>query len=158
VKLLIVGAILTPGARTIAAILTTLGLAHDPRFQNFHRVLSRDVWSPRRAAGILLRLIIRGFVPEGEVVIAADETLERRRGAKIRAKAVWHDPVRSSRSITVFSHGLRWLAFAVLAPIPWAQRIWALPFFTALLTSEKHDHSQERHHKPLTIWAMQMLI
>jgi hypothetical protein len=36
---LLVGAILTPGARTVAAALRTLGLEHSQGFSSYHRVL-----------------------------------------------------------------------------------------------------------------------
>ena len=156
-RLLLVGAILTPGARTVAAVLRTMGLSQERHFQNYHRVLSRDVWSSRRAAAVLLRLIVFAFAPSGPVVLNVDETLERRRGAKIAKKSLWHDPVRSSRSISVFSEGLRWLVMAVSVRVPWAQRVWALPFFTILMHSPDRDDAQNRHHKSLAILVLQML-
>ena len=55
-----------------------------------------------------------------------DDTLERRRGAKIRAKGIYRDPVRSSHSHLVKASGLRWLSLMLLVPIPWARRVWAL--------------------------------
>lgn len=42
---LMIGAILAPGKRTVSAVLRVLGLAEDPHFQTYHRVLNRAVWS-----------------------------------------------------------------------------------------------------------------
>ena len=157
-QLLVVGAILTPGARTVAAILRTMGLAHERHFQNYHRVLSRDVWSARKAAGILLKLIVAALLAaDAPVVIDVDETLERRRGARIAKKSIWHDPVRSSRSISVLSEGLRWVVMAVSVRVPWAERVWALPFFTVLTQSAAYDESVGRHHKVVHVLVEQML-
>jgi len=50
---LLVGAIVTPGKRTVSAILRAMGLQQDPHFQNYHRVLSRAVWSSRQASRLL---------------------------------------------------------------------------------------------------------
>jgi len=50
------------------------------------------------------------------------------------AKGIYRDPVRSSDSHLVTS-GLRWLSLMLLVPIPWAQRVWALPFLTVLAPS-----------------------
>ena len=42
---LIVGAILAPGKRTVTAALRIMGLSQEQHFQNYHRVLNRAVWS-----------------------------------------------------------------------------------------------------------------
>ena len=46
----------------------------------------------------------------------------------------------------------------LLAPIPWAKRIWALPFLTALAPSERYCRERGRRHKKLTDWARQMAL
>src|SRR5438874_9350683 len=83
VLVLIAGAILSPGRRTVAAALRVTGLEQDPCFTNYHRVLNRNRWSSRRVARCLLRLLVSSFVPEGPVILGLDDTLERRWGAKI---------------------------------------------------------------------------
>lgn len=87
-QLLLIGAILAPGIRTVTAILRVMGLAHTRRFQRYHRVLSRARWSSRAASRVLLRLLVDTFVPAGPVIVGLDETLERRWGKKIAAKGV----------------------------------------------------------------------
>lgn len=154
---LLAGAILAPGIRTVASALRILGAAGERRFVNYHRVLSRAPWSPRAASHQLLRLLVRAFVPVGPLVFGIDDTLERRRGRCIRAKGVYHDAVRSSRSHFVKATGLRWLSVMLLAPIPWAQRVWALPFLTALAPSSRYNEQRGVRHKTLTDWARQLL-
>ena len=44
----------------------------------------------------------------------------------------------------------------LLVPIPWAGRVWALPFLTALAPSERYASSRHRH-KPLTRRARQLI-
>ncbi|WP_029002306.1 IS701 family transposase [Azohydromonas australica] len=156
-QLLLMGAVLVPGARTVASVLRVLGLAYEPHFVNFHRVLSRAVWSPRAAARVLLGLLVRTFVPDGPIVLGVDDTIERRRGARIAALGIYRDPVRSSRSHFVKASGLRWLSVMLLAPIPWAQRVWALPVLTVLAPSERYDQQRGRRHKRLTDYARQLL-
>lgn len=95
---LIVGTILTPGRRTVAAALRVMGLQQDPRFTNYHRVLNRNRWSSRGIARRLFRLLVSTFAPDGPVIIGLDDTLERRWGAKIKARGIYRDPVRSSHS------------------------------------------------------------
>jgi hypothetical protein len=136
-QVLLTGAILTPGQRTVAAALRAVGLAHERHFQNYHRVLNRAAWNPRQAAGLLLRLLLRTLCPRGPVLVGGDDTIERRRGARIAAKGIYRDPVRSTRSHFVKTSGLRWLSFMLLVPIPWAQRVWALPCLTILAPSQR---------------------
>jgi hypothetical protein len=119
-ELLLIGAILVPGKRTVASLLRIAGLSGERRFTNYHRVLNRVAWSPRAASRILLGLLINAFAPDGPVVLGIDDTIERRRGKRISAKGIYRDPVRSSRGHFVKASGLRWLSLMLLAPIPWA--------------------------------------
>jgi hypothetical protein len=158
VLVLIIGAILTPGRRTVAATLQVVGRGEEPRFTNYHRVLNRNRWSSRRMARCLLRLLVRAFVPVGPIIIGLDDTLERRWGAKINARGIYRDPVRSSHGHFVKASGLRWLSLMLLPPIPWAGRIWGLPFLTILAPSERYARLQQRRHKKLTDWTRQALL
>jgi DDE superfamily endonuclease len=158
VQILLLGAILAPGQRTVTAILRIMGLSADKHFQNFHRVLNRAVWSSREASRVLLGLLVTAFAVFGPVVLGLDDTIERRRGAKIKAKGIYRDPVRSSHSHFVKASGLRWLSLMLLAAIPWAKRVWALPFLTVLAPSERYYEKRKRAHKKLTDWARQALL
>jgi hypothetical protein len=158
VQVLLVGAILAPGKRTVTSVLRVMGLSDELHFQNYHRVLNRAVWSSLEASRVLLMLLIDTFVPKGAVVLGIDDTIERRRGAKIKARGIYRDPVRSSQSHFVKTSGLRWLSLMLLVPIPWAKRVWALPFLTALAPSERYYERKVRGHKRLTDWARQMLL
>lgn len=158
VQILLLGAILAPGQRTVSAILRIMGLSCEKHFQNFHRVLNRAIWSSREASRVLLGLLVATFAVFGPVVLGLDDTIERRRGAKIKAKGIYRDPVRSSHSHFVKASGLRWLSLMLLAPIPWAKRVWALPFLTVLAPSERYYEKRKRAHKKLTDWARQALL
>ena len=136
--MLLVGAILAPGKRTVTAVLRVMGLSDDRHFQNYHRVLNRAVWSSLDVSHQLLELLVSTFAVTGPIVMGLDDTIERRRGAKIKAKGIYRDPVRSSHSHMVKASGLRWLSLMLLAPIPWAQHVWALPFLTVLAPSERY--------------------
>jgi len=156
-QVLLIGAILTPGRRTVTAALRAVGLAQDKHWSDYHRVLSRAQWSSRQAAKVLLRLLVRTFAPDGPLVLGIDETLERRRGDKIAAKGIYRDSARSSHSFFVKSSGLRWVSLMLLVPISWAGRVWALPFLTVLAPSERYHQERKKRHKTLADWARQML-
>ncbi len=61
VQVLVVGAILTPGKRTITSLLRVMGLSQEQHFQNYHRVLNRAVWSSRAVSRVLLQMHMKCF-------------------------------------------------------------------------------------------------
>ena len=159
VQVLVAGAILAPGKRTVTSALRAMGLDREKRFHRYHRVLSRAGWSSLEASRVLLGLVVEAFVPEGyPLVVGIDETLERRYGRKISARGVYRDPVRSTHQTFVKSSGLRWVCAMVLVEIPWASRVWALPFLSVLAPSERYAARRGKRHKKITEWAWQMLL
>ena len=164
-KILLMGAILSPAERTVTAALRVTGLSLEKHFENYHRVMNRAKWSSLEASRILLGLLISAFAMCGPIIMGLDDTIERRRGAKIKAKGIYRDPVRSSHGHFVKASGLRWLSLTLkgrrallLAPIPLAGRIWALPFLTILAPSERYYQGKQRKHKKLTEWAYQLIL
>jgi DDE superfamily endonuclease len=155
---LVVGTLLAPGKRTVTAALRVLGLEHTRRFERYHRVLNRAHWSSLEASQVLLRLLVMAFAPTGPLLLGVDETIERRRGKRIAAKGIYRDPVRSSHAHFVKASGLRWVCLMLLVPVPWAGRVWALPFVTALAPSERYAQERRRRHKTLVDWARQLLL
>ena len=157
-QLLLMGAILAPGKRTVTQALRVMGKSQEPHFQNYHRVLNRALWSSLAASRILLSLLVSTFAPTGTLVMGLDDTIERRRGDHIAALGIYRDPVRSSHSHFVKASGLRWLSLMLLVEIPWAGRVWALPFLTALCPSARYCKERGRAHRKLTERARQMLL
>jgi hypothetical protein len=155
-KGLLVGAILAPGKRTVTACLRVMGQSEEKHFQNYHRVVNRAQWSALKASQLLLRVLLTVFAPEGALVVGLDDTIERRRGGQIRAKGIYRDPVRSSRSHCVKASGLRWLSCMLLSPIPWARAVWGLPFLTGLCPSERYDTASGRAPQTLPERAWHM--
>ncbi len=157
-QILIVGAILAPGKRTVTSILHVMGLKEEKQFQNYHRVLNRARWSSFALSRILLRLLVTTFVSQtGPIILGADETLERRWGAMIKARSIFRDSKRSSHKYPNFTPGLRWLSMMALVPVPWCKRIWALPFLTVLAPSKKTNETNGHRHKTSGDWLGQMV-
>ena len=159
VEVLIAGAILTTGKRTVSAVLRVMGLSQEKNYAKYHHVLNRAVWSGQEASEVLLRLLLKTFAKRDEpFVFGIDETIERRWGEKISARGIYRDPVRSSHTHFVKASGLRWMCLMWLGEIGWAQRIWALPFLTVLAPSERYYDERKRAHKKVTDWARQMVL
>jgi len=158
VLVLVAGTVLAPGKRTVTQALRVMGLADEPGFGRYHEALSRARWDSRDVARRLLHHLLDVLWPEGEVVIAIDDTIERRWGAKIKARGIYRDPVRSSKGQLVKTSGLRWLSLAVMLPVPFANRRWALPFLTVLAPSAGWSEAQGKRHKTLTDRARQAIL
>jgi len=158
-QILFIGAIMATGKRTVTAALRVMGLGNAPHFTNYHQVLNRAVWSPRRLSEMLLALLMKILDSDETkpLVFGIDETIERRWGLKIAKRGIYRDAVRSSKSHFVKTSGLRWVSLMWLTEIPWAERIWALPFLTVLAPSERYHARANRQHKKITDWARQMI-
>ena len=155
---LVMGAILCQGNRTVASCLRAVGLGNSPDFYNYHNVLRRAHWSGLAAAKILLGGLIVLFVPaNASLVIAADETLERRQGKKIKAKGWYRGALRSKGKQVVSSLGLEWLCLMLIVPVPWSARQWALPFWTMLQPSKQANEEAGKRHKTSIDWTIQAL-
>jgi hypothetical protein len=158
ILVLVGGAVLAPGKRTVTQALRVMGLADSPGFGRYHEALNRARWDARDVARRLLLHLLAVLSPSGEVVIGIDDTIERRWGGKIRARGIYRDAVRSSHGHFVKTSGLRWLSLAVMLPVPFAGRRWALPFLTVLAPSARWSEAQGRRHKALTDWAKQAIL
>ena len=155
---LLLGAILAPGKRTVCSILRVLGLGNLVHFQNYHRVLNRAQWSARLGARLLFDELVRAFGGAGPLVLGLDETIERRWGRCIAARGIYRDAARSSKAVTNKTSGLRWLSVQLLAQVPWAQRIWALPFLTVLAPSARYYQQRGLRPRKLTERAKQVVL
>jgi DDE superfamily endonuclease len=154
---LLLGALICTGKRTVCAALRAMGLEHMTGFAKYHHLLNRTQWSLLKAAKILF-LMLLVFVPDGcPIVLFVDETLERRRGKKIRAKGYYRDAVRSSKSQVVKTSGLKWLSMTLSLKLPIVSRPFALPFLTVLEPSKKCNEELKRRHKTTLRWTSQMI-
>jgi hypothetical protein len=158
VLVLLTGAVLATGKRTVSAALRIMGLSEVGDFALYHHVLSQARWDSRAIARKLLTMLLDCFLPAGPVIIGIDDTIERRWGPKIAARGIYRDPVRSSHGHFVKASGLRWLSFMAMLPLPFTHRRWALPFFTILAPSQRYDEGKGRRHKSLADWARQGIL
>jgi hypothetical protein len=155
---LVYGAILAPGARTVSAALRAVGLGEVPTFVKYHRVLNRDHWSAWVLSRLLLALLIRLFVPDGAgLSLLVDETLERRQGRRIKYKGRFYDAVRSTAHKVATSLGIRWCCMALLVRVPWSTRPWALPFLVVPVLSPKTSAKLGKRHRTPVDWTMYVI-
>jgi DDE superfamily endonuclease len=155
-QVLLLGAMLAPGARTVTAALRVMGLSCERHFTNDHRVLNRARWSLRQAGRMLLGWLMTSLMPPGAtIVLGADDTVERRCGRRITAKGCYRDAVRSSQKHVIRCFGLKWVSMMLVVPVPWSQRVWALPLLTALCWPAQKGG--RRRHKTSIDWVRPMM-
>ncbi len=58
IQILVIGAILAPGNRTVTVVLRIMGLSQEKHLQNYHRVLNRAIWSSLEISHRLLTMLI----------------------------------------------------------------------------------------------------
>jgi hypothetical protein len=144
---LLVAALLTPGRRTVANLLRTLGPLARGHRTTFQRVLSRAPWSTAALGTALAGFLLRHLVPDGPVVLVGDDTVDGHPGPKVYGKARHRDPVRSTHSHTAWRYGHKWVVLAVLVKFPFAARRWALPVLIDLYRAPALNHAEGRRHR-----------
>ncbi len=154
---LLLGTLICTGRRTVCSALRAMGLSNESGFSKYHHLLNRAKWSSLQAAKILFFMLLSLVPAEHPIVLFIDETLERRRGPKIKAKGYYRDAVRSSKSQVVKASGLKWIVIALSVRLPFIPRALALPFLTVLEYSKKCDEQRKRRHKTSLCWAGQMV-
>ena len=154
---LLLGTLICTGKRTVCSALRAMGLGSEVGFSKYHHLLNRTKWSSLLAAKILFFMLLTLISGTNPLVLFADETLERRRGKKIKAKGYYRDAVRSSKSQVVKASDLKWLVMALSIKFPFMSRAFALPFLSVLEFSKKCDEQQKRRHKTTLKWTSQMI-
>jgi hypothetical protein len=145
--LLALAAILTLGGRTITNLLRVLDTLAPGHPCSYHRVFARDRWSLASLARRYISAILASFVPRGPILLAGDDTVTEHPGPHVYGKGRHRDPVRSTHSYTAFRWGHKWVVLALLVPVPWATRRWALPLLVALYRPKEENQKQRKRHK-----------
>lgn len=157
VLVLVTGAILTVGNRTVTGMLRTVQGVASGDASTYHRVFSRASWSLWPLAKILARAVLSQIPPADPVPIPIDDTTAQHRGKCVYGKGCHHDAVRSARKHIVFRWGHRWVVLAVSVRFPFTTRLWALPVLVALYRPPSLDHSEGRRHKTTLDLARQLM-
>src|SRR5437763_9327486 len=135
IVVLALATILTVGGRTICTLLRTLGALAPGHPSSYHRVFAHRRWSSWRLARGLAGWVFVHLVPDGRVLLAGDDTVDEHPGDRVFGKGCHRDPVRSTHTYTAFRWGHKWVVLAVLVPLPFTHRRWALPLLVALYRS-----------------------
>ena len=166
-QLLLVGTILTPGQRTVAAALRVMGRSDQRDYARYHEVLNRAVWSYRAVARVLLVLLLQhldhGDGPLIFGIRSFDQSGNPGTASRRQDQGPRHLPGRGAFQSPSTGQGQsaiggRWISLMWLGHVPWAGRHWALPVLTVLAPSSRYHQQQGRRHKRITDWARQMVM
>jgi hypothetical protein len=140
-------AILTPGRRTVANVLRTLGSLAPGHRTSYQRLPSAARWPGPQLGCTPTRFLLGHAAPDGPVELAGDDTVVGHPGKRVYGKARHRDAVRSSRSHAARRYGHEWVVLAVPVKFPFAIRRWALPVLVDLYRSPESDRAEGRRHK-----------
>jgi hypothetical protein len=154
---LFVGWVLTNGSHAVTQALVVTSVAGRKHHEAFHRFFSRGTWHPDELAQQLLHGILRRLPPDTPLRIALDDTLAPKKGPHVFGIGSHLDAVRSTRRRLMFCFGHCWVVLAVLLPVPFSQRTWALPLLFRLYRNKKECAATAAPYRKKTELARVML-
>ena len=158
---LFAGWVQTTGLHAVTETLLATDVARRHHHERFHRFYSRGSWTPDRWGKILLLAALR-LVPTAEPIrLVLDDTLAAKKGTSVFGIGSHLDAVRSTRRRRVFTFGHCWVRLAVLLPVPFSERRWALPVLFRLYrskqTAAKERSSNKKPYRKKTELGREML-
>lgn len=154
---LLAGWILCIGKHTVTGVLRASGAIGVKHHTSFHRFFRSAVWDPDAIGLTLLRLVLLFLPKDVPIVVPVDDTLGRHTGKHIRAAAMHHDPLLSTRTKAVFHWGHVWVVLAIVVKVPIWNKSFALPVLARLYRSKKLCEAEGRSFLKKTELAAQML-
>jgi len=152
------GWVLTAGPHAVTQALVMTGVAGRRHHEAFHRFFSRGTWEPDALGRLLFDHAVAMFVRVGRPIrIAVDDTLAPKKGPHVFGIGSHLDPVRSTRRFRVFAFGHCWVVLALLLPMPFCDRTWALPLLFRLYRNKKECEKKKEPYRKKTELAREML-
>ena len=152
-----VGWVQSNGTHAVTQALVVTKVAERRHHEAFHRFFSRGTWQPDHLGWCLFHSI-RRFVPaEQPLHIAVDDTLAPKKGAHVFGLGTHVDAVRSTRNHRVFCFGHCWVVLAVLVPVPFSSRTWALPLLYRLYRTKKECRAKGELYRKKTELARDLV-
>ncbi|MEO2019975.1 MAG: transposase, partial [Fuerstiella sp.] len=129
-RLMMTGWILSVRHRYVTDLIISSDSVGNGHFSDYHRFFSQAVWDIDHLWKLLAQLIVKTLVgPDGDIVLAGDDTLCRKRGLGIFGTGMHHDPLSSSKSKKICHWGHDWVDLCVIIAKPWwaPTKVFALP-------------------------------
>jgi hypothetical protein len=153
----LVGWVRTSGVHAVTEALVVTGVAGKRHHEAFHRFFSRGSWSPDELGRLLFLGLLRLLPKDGPLDVVLDDTLAPKKGPHVFGLGTHKDAVRSTKKHTVFAFGHCWVVLAVLVPVPFSRRLWALPVLLRLYRNVKDNQRTGERHRPKTELARELV-
>jgi len=111
---LMTGWVLSHRRRFVTELIWSSGCTRRGHHSRYHRFFSKSVWELDMVSFVLVKLLVRLFVPTGIIELAVDDTLCRKRGLTVYGTGMHHDPLISSRAKPLTSWGHDWVVLTLL--------------------------------------------
>jgi hypothetical protein len=151
------GWVLSNGTHAVTEALVATQVASRRHHEAFHRFFSRGTWSPDELGRLLFGAILKLLAPGVSVRIVVDDTLAPKKGAHVFGIGSHLDAVRSTKKFRVFCFGHCWVVLAVLLPLPFSSRVWALPVLFRLYRNKKECLAKAHPYRKKTELAREMI-
>ena len=130
---IVTGWLLGHGRRVVTRILLAGDGLKVKTFSCYHRFFSQARWTVDAVARVMLALVLKFIPDDAPIVVAVDDTLNRKTGKRIWAAGMHHDPLLSTARRAVFSFGHNWVVLSVQLRLPFApDKTWSLPILMRL--------------------------
>ena len=150
------GWIRTAGVHAVTEALVVTGVAGRRHHEAYHRFFSRGTWDPDDLGRLLFTKILEHCAGSA-IRVVVDDTLAPKKGPMVFGLGCHIDAVRSTRLHKVFTFGHVWVTVAVLLPVPFSSRTWALPILFRLYRNEKECAKRGHAHQKKTELARELL-
>jgi DDE superfamily endonuclease len=148
---------LTSGPHAVTQALVTTQVAGRRHHEAFHRFFSRGTWDPDEVGRLLFGWLLRHLHDGAPVRVALDDTLATKKGPHVFGIGSHLDAVRSTRCQKLFAFGHCWVVLAVLLPVPFSARVFALPVLFRLYRTVKSCERAGHRHRKKTELARELL-
>jgi hypothetical protein len=143
--------------RTVTGMLLAAGAVGKKHHSAFHRVFAQAQWSLDHV-GLLVFDMLGPWLQEGDVFLAIDDTLARKRGLKVFGAGMHHDPLLSSRGKAVMNWGHSWVVLGVIVRFRrWPERAFCLPILFRLYLNKKSAQRDRHPYRTRPELAVEML-
>ena len=151
------GWVQTSGTHAITEALVVTDVARRLHHERFHRFFSRGTWKPDEFGRLLYLWLVNFLPPDAPIRAAIDDTLAPKKGPAVFGLGTHLDAVRSTKTHKVLAFGHCWVTLAILIPLPFSSRPWALPILFRLYRNEKECTKNGHQFKKKTELAREML-
>lgn len=142
--------------RMVTRMILAAGDAAGKHYSSYHRLFSTARWSLDRV-GLAVFDLIETWI-EGNVLLAVDDTLARKRGLKMFGCGMHHDPLLSSRSKAVMNWGHSWVVLGVIVELPFRPgHFYCLPVLFRLYLNKAKAEQHRRVYRTRPELAVEML-